>query len=621
MDDIGKYIINNIGMLDRNTISVANLTNKLCIKICNDKGITRNEKLEEVISDILTKYKNKEITSDTVVGYFETIYNGTTTSNSQTANNTASTANNTNNKVNNASTTNTNTNNKTNNTTTNTSNNINNTASSTNNTTTTVNNTNEKENVSSNPVNNVNDKVNSTASTINTATTSTKKSIVKTELNPKAKTTKSTVDVKTEVVESTANELSSVESEVSGISISIPSAVAGEASGIKEVINSSKREIESSLEECKRALLDILNTATSTDDIPPEEIDGISFSDIGKMAYDRRQNSQVVEADANFFIKCGYPVDGDIVTIRSNGKEYQYNLSNHTLTIDGTNSVGVKIFIPSGNRDYSTLNTYTYFSAITKSGEKGNRTYDSLINGQESNAIILQFTKAAEKNGGVQNKNGDGKFIKQYEVAEATKFINAVAKTQISNGKCKNIIGGDSVYGMHSLKMAAAYPDVYQTVYCINNAFLVQDENAVKGIKEQFSDLSETVGLANKEIYFINTGGDDNLSFNKRWKKTTNRTETCTYTGIDLLCRTYPDADVHVVYPSGVHEDVEIALKDLAESYPNCTYEEGLWYDITDVSSTSHTAGQVVVTDVVRANSTNANYYTVNNDYYTAKNI
>ena len=431
------------------------------------------------------------------------------------------------------------------------------------------------------------------------------------------------VEIDTDVIMETANGLAEVENSVNSVEVSIPSGVSSYAEGISFIVSETKSAVSEILDESKSTLLDTLNANEEIDDeVIPPTIQNMNFSDIYKLAYNKKQNSSVIEANAEFFRKCGYPVDGDVVTVNNKGKVYQYNMKSHTLTIDGTNKVGVKIYIPNGNRDYSKLNTYSYFAATITSGN--GRTYDSLINEQQSNSIILQFNKNGENSGGVQNKNGeDGVFIKQYEVSEATKFINTVAKTDISSGKCRNIIGGDSKYGASSLIMAANYPDLYQTVYCVNNAAIVPGyAGAIKGTKTQFDSLEQLKKLDGKDIYFISTSNEDNFYHNKGWQSTNNYENGYTYNGIKLICENCPNANVHMVYNEGKNKNPRLieGLKNLENTYSNYSYNGDEWSDFAKGNYYSHSQGQYITSQVASADATNVNYYTgTRREIYKAK--
>ena len=68
-----NYILENIQMLDDDSITIESLVDKMCIKICTDYNVQRTEELEESIKNILTKYKNKIISSDDVISFFNEI--------------------------------------------------------------------------------------------------------------------------------------------------------------------------------------------------------------------------------------------------------------------------------------------------------------------------------------------------------------------------------------------------------------------------------------------------------------------------------------------------------------------------------------------------------------------
>ena len=546
--DISKYIINNIGMLDRNTISVANLTNKLCIKICQDTGIERDSQLEANISDILTKYKNKEITSTEVVGYFNEIMTSSSSSSAKDSGN------------------------KT---------------------------TNDKSNVADSGKDTSKNSITDAGRGRNNS------SVTENNLDI-------TSDVDTDIVLETSSQCESLSTEIDSADIEIPSLVATYASAIKEAVNSTKKLIEQHMNEIKAAMLSVLSSVSDVDNsIPPANVEEMSFGDINKIAYDRKYNSEVKKADASFFKACGCEVDGNIVILNRDGKEYKYDLSSGKLTFDDGTSINVTIYVPQGAKDYSKLNTFTYFTSSAKpDGEPCS--YNERIDRQSysANAIILKIDK--------KDVGGD-KFNKLNQVAGATKFVNSLAKTDLKDGHCRNIIGGDSAYGSNALKVAANSGDLYKTVYCVNNAVCVNkaldEEGNVTGKNKVQLTPEEVKLLDRKDIYFINVPGDGNQDHNngngQGWVACS-ASDSYTITGLKYICEKCPHANIHVVFndpQDGSKDTLVNEYKKITNNYTNCTYDSDKWYNFSRSDYRFHTGGNKLIVDLLEADTTNCNYY------------
>ena len=412
------------------------------------------------------------------------------------------------------------------------------------------------------------------------------------------------VNYNTDMLQSVSDKYTSVETELSSIKLEVPTAVANYVGNIKTVIEAGKADIEENLTKLKSEVVEVLNIGPETDDsVADIELGKIKFEHISKVIYDRKQNSRVVEADAEFFRQNGCKVDGDIVTLNVKGKEYKYDLSKKMFYINGANAFSmtdkeaaqVRFFIPSGNRNYSKLNTYTCFT------NKG--TVDN-INNQSTNSIIMNIQKFPVKMG----------FNKYSETADVTRFMNAVAKTDLSSGKCRNIISGDSVYGAHSLQIAAESGDLYQTVYCVNNAVIVTGENGTAGNKTQFSSLADLSKLDGKDIYFISVTGDPNFNKNRTTlpfdsNKTCPYNEGYTYTGLKLICETCPNAKIHMVYNEGNHPKITNLLTGLGDKYSNYSYEGSNWELFASKKFNDHSKGEYIVIESINGEITNYNGY------------
>ena len=199
-------------------------------------------------------------------------------------------------------------------------------------------------------------------------------------------------------------------------------------------------------------------------------------------------------------------------------------------------------------------------------------------------------------------------------VTSLTKMANKTANTNLT--KCQNIIGGDSVYGTHSLRITAQNPDVYQKVYCVNNAAIVTGENGVKAAKTKFDNLAELKGLNKKDIYFISVTGDSNLYYGAHggdgwYNYGHNYEKSYLYTGLNLVCKNCPEAKVHMVYndtkASGSENKLITLLKDLENKYSNYSYDSKYWQDFADTKYTGHGQGKFLVSELANASVTNYN--------------
>ena len=403
------------------------------------------------------------------------------------------------------------------------------------------------------------------------------------------------VDVDTDIILEVASKYANVKDNVVEAKIDIPIGVQEFSSDIINTVNEANDDISSLLDESKEAMVEILSQLDYLDnEIKDINIDEFDFNSIWNLVNDIKASHTLVEADKNFFLQnADCKVDGDVVTFIKEGRTYQYNLSSKKLTIDGSLSVNVGIYIPQGVKDYSKVNTLTYFV--------GNE-YDKITQ-YPSDATVLRFLKS---------DTGIKHFTKQNEVPLATKFINGVVNTDFE--KCQNIVAGDSLYGAESLKLAANNGDLYQTVYCVNNAVLVSGENALKGEKVQFTSFDELKGLDGKNVYFISAMKDDNLNrcANRAsgWVECSCR-KGYLYTGLDLVSKTCPNANIYMIYNNKGKDELKNLLYDFQESHDNFTYLDDKWNDFARKDYSSHTDGNRIMSELVEASVTNFNGYTV----------
>lgn len=347
------------------------------------------------------------------------------------------------------------------------------------------------------------------------------------------------------------------------------------------------------------------------------------LADMGNLSFssnvDYSKASKPVLADLSFFEGAckkhaseGWKIENGVVTMVIDGKTCTYDTKRHIYsTGDKNTEIQTYIYLPSHiveAGDYSALeklNTYTYFST-------SQNMYVNAIDKEEINTITMKVIK-------------QDPFNSKYDtVASLTKMANTVANTDLS--KCENVIGGDSVYGAHSLKIAASTGNLYKTVYCIDNAAIVTGYNGKAGTKEQFDSIDQLKGLDGKNIYFINTSGDDNYAMGADMSIERGRAyvpvgsggnisveqvkNSFTYSGIDLVAQTCPNAKIHIVYQdqdtakSYQSTNFPIALDQLADKYPNVWNDSKSWDDYISKKYKTHSEGNYIAADLASAAST-----------------
>ena len=407
------------------------------------------------------------------------------------------------------------------------------------------------------------------------------------------------VDIETDMVLDVSEQYASIDSMISSASLSIPGGVAPFAGNLTSIIESGKNEISQAFKKTKAALVELLQGVEDVDNevATLTKVDGFDFNDIWAMAYNKKTGSNLKVADINFFKQnkdC--VINGNVVTFKKDGKTYQYDLSTKLLKA-GSESVKVGFFVPSNTKEYSKLNTFTYFVA---------NGYDNPT-GYPSDAVVIRFLKGDVE---TRDSKGNAKFVKQKAVPEATRFINGVAKTDLSN--CQNIIGGDSLYGAESLKLAAKNGNLYKTVYCVNNAVLVSGVNAQRGSKVQFDSLSELKGLNGKNIYFISASGDENFNHCARngggWVPCS-YDQGYVFSGLDLVAQTCPNAKIYLVYSKNGKSQIKNHYYRLEKKYRNVDYLDDKWNCFAKKNYTTHTDGNRIMPELVAASVTNYNAY------------
>lgn len=401
------------------------------------------------------------------------------------------------------------------------------------------------------------------------------------------------IEIVPDVVIGIANKLEEHVNAFMGAGIDVSYVPAGHnANTITTTVDNVKSTIEGSIGEIKQNLINVVNAVTSLDeDMTFTDINDVTFAQIKAQA-EKAKEYQLQEAEKEFFENNGCTINGDYAILTVDGKECKYNLKTHKFYVEGKESIQARIYIPGGSSLSSdklkTLDTYTCFTA------GGNAT-----KGRDSEAIVIEIKREGDK------------YTKYSETAYLTKFINQVAdnghKERSDGTKTKNIIGGDSVYGTHSLKITAENTDVYDTVYCINSPVIVTGENGTAGNKTQFASLDDLKKLDGKEIYMIYTSGDDNFKMSKNGN--TDYKHGYTYTGLELLRKTCPNSEVYVVYNDETnadnHEVLIGLLKDL-DNGSNFHYSPELWYKFANARYSSHHGGTELIIDSVKATGNDA---------------
>ena len=454
----------------------------------------------------------------------------------------------------------------------------------------------------------------STPSNSSSSTGSAKKSSSPTtNTNNSTPVKEDTVDIVTEEVIETANQYDKVASAVASADVSVPGPAAPYSAPITAAVEEGKAAMESDVDNMKSVLGDQLESVSGTDEsIPNFDIKSMSFSDISKLAYDVRKNSTPVEATEEFFRNNpNCRIEGNFAILTVNNTECKYDMKKHKFYIGGKVALDAKIYVPSGATNYSELNTYTYFV---------NKLVPNHIEKQTTNSILIQLFRSDNEWG-----NKSIAQTKMYQTGMVTQFVNAVAGTKLKEG-CKNAIGGESVYGSHSLKTAANNYGLYQTVYCINNAAIVTGYNNYYGEKTQITAdemtlLNQMAKEKGLDVYFLNVAGDPNLNHGQthpKWSdKKGNYAESYTYTGVVYMLENCPNINVHVSYPKlapapHLSENEMGLYEKLAENPDYASHYEYIpdeWTDFANGYYQNHEGYESygIPAEVAKSKSVNAN--------------
>ena len=411
-----------------------------------------------------------------------------------------------------------------------------------------------------------------------------------TKTSTSTKTSTPIVDVDTEVIHQASADYGDVKSTIGNTKISITNSIVKKYAGdITNLINSGNDDINGDLNKAKNLMIESVSSFEYVDDqIESADIKNFEFNDIWKYT-GKIISTGVKVADKEFFEQCGYTVDKNIVIVG----DYKYNVKNHTFSINGKSIGNVYFYIPAGVSDYSKLNTLTMLSHVDSYGIERKRDV-----GATSNSIIVAFDKA------------DSSALKvPSNIAGTTKFINQVAKTDLS--KCQNIITGGSRFGARSLKIAAETGDLYQTVICVNNAAIVKGVNGGRGRqKEVFDSIEQLQKLNGKNIYFVSSKEDPNLTMYYNGKSETARNNDVTkcyvYTGMELLTKYCPDSQVYFISNNDNPEFANINAS-------NYVYGRNSWSQVAKSNDyAKHGTLHNLLNDLCSSNLVGYNAYTAN---------
>lgn len=425
------------------------------------------------------------------------------------------------------------------------------------------------------------------------------------------------VDIDTDGIMYISNELYTAANNVKNVSVSVPSgiaAISAEASEIEDEISKMKTTTAKDFLNEKKALAEALSLSEDIDanTLEPKKL---SFKEIYSLA--NQVKTKIAEAALAFFSQnknCKIDKKKQIVTFKDpkTGDVYKYDIKHKKFSVNGGKKIPMEIYIPSGNKNYSQLNTLTYF--VSSDDDYKDLTMNEKYN-YKTSAILIKFLKNDIRDYNGIKPNAQGEYNVKPEqmniAAQATKFINSVANTDRT--KCKNIVAGDSKYGSYSLQLAAYRPEMYDTVYCINNAVIVTKNaknpkgNGIAGIKAQFDSFELLKKLDGKELYFMTASGDDNTNHYYGWTETDNFESSYLYTGLKLLKEYCPNARVHMIYNdnNGKIANKAASLKNLEKGWKNYTYEPESLMDFARKAYTTHSQGNYWVNDVVEAAVTN----------------
>ena len=419
------------------------------------------------------------------------------------------------------------------------------------------------------------------------------------------------VEVDTDATGEAANSSSKLGNSIASAKLVIPGILAPFCGSLESAAANTKNIIEESF----NTLYSMLKLACSVIEGIDNAIEQLTqtifdFNSVWNKNTDNMELYNLKPADAEFFKKYhkddpSFNIDEDtgIVTYKDlDGNNYQYDLNSRDFTINDSIINDVGIYIPNDNDDYEHMNVFTHFVGDS---------WDNTVN-NKSNSIVITIKKSTVTQSRYPN-DPDPPFVKQVEVPFITKFANATAKTDRTS--CQNIIAGDSAFGAHSLGLTGSNPDLYDTVYCINNCVIVtginnDGENKVQITEEQLN------GLDGKNIYMLNLSGDGNLDHNQSWKKC-KPAQSCAIEGLELIADRCKNAKIYALYGGATYrQNTSNLYQKIADEHPDNFIYMGKEDFLTFTNGhnyNTHTDGNRVMSPLISMPLTNYNAYTAKN--------
>lgn len=404
-------------------------------------------------------------------------------------------------------------------------------------------------------------------------------------------------DLINKVSESYDEILALIDNNILSIDSAIMSVASSNCNELTNYIENAKKDLTGMLNEIKNKVLETMGNIIDVDEsIEPVDLSNLDFSDIWKTTTKWVKSKPLKAADAEFFKNNGCKVENGVATFIKDNKTYAYNIKTHALTVTSnktgsvtkSDNMAFEFFIPTGNVDYSKYNTLTAILSPKTSIT-------------ESSGIVIRA--------GVKDSK---KSISHDLIAESTRFMNGVAKTDLKN--CQNAIIGGSQWGARSIDIAARNGNLYKTVYCVNNALIVNGKNGVPGGKYKI-DEKVLKNLNGKNIYFISADGDDN-TYKKAvggdaWPDSNCRLENSyLYTGMEILLKECPDAQVYML--SNINNTKTLST---LSKYSNYHYNPSYWDKVMTEDYKYHNSYSRIIQDVMKSGLVGYNGY---NDSTTA---
>ncbi len=300
---------------------------------------------------------------------------------------------------------------------------------------------------------------------------------------------------------------------------------------IDELYQQNGQEIVTALEEM--SVIDMTSANTLKED-------DINFSELIQI-YSMHKNtgSKIVEASSDTFVKAGYTVENNIVTIKdTKGVEYKYNIASNLLTDSSGHSLTVKYYLPSDNVDLSSLNTVTCLgghgeASIYETTGKNSFHLDDI----KADSILVMPRKNNYNNMDMTNKNISYAYMSQ-DVIAGTTFATLFSK---QSNDCENYIIGCSSGGGSAVKIASQAEGLYDTAVSVNYAPIF--DGGGKGVNREYPlddnrlKDNEIANLNNNgtKLVYISSSSDPNLDGGRN---------SYVYQGLNRIVSSCPDLDI-----------------------------------------------------------------------------